>query len=177
VTQAIASSTSLSILPWGLVLVAVVLLIASILLWPIPRRRNPPVPVERLGLPSLAGGPFALAAGPGYEADAAVESAHEGAAEPRGTPAPSRWPFAPAVTPDERERSEDLARRMAEALHEIGPRPPLSETDHLAEQMALIILSGLRDQQDLGLNAGVALTACITDELSHELRQLACTSS
>lgn len=168
VTEAVGTSTSFSTLPWGLVLVGPALLVGGVLVWMIRRRRNRPVPVERLGLPSLAGGPFALAAGPAYEADASQGPDHDGVTEPPW----ARWPFAPSATTGERQRAEDIARIMAEALREMGPVPSCAKTNHLAEQMALIIVSELRDGHDLGLNAGVALTACITDELSHELRRL-----
>ncbi len=161
----------------GLVLVGALLLAGGVLAWVGSRRQNRPLPVERLGLPSLAGGPFALPAGPAYEPEVRVEPAPVDAAEPGGTPAWSRWPFAPATTAGDRERSEAIARIMVQALREIGPAPSCSATTKLAEQLALIIVSDLREDHDLGLSEGVALTASISDELSHELRRYVGTSS
>lgn len=176
-TQAVAGSASLSVIPWGLVVVGIVLLTAGALLWRLRRRRHASEPGELLGLPSLAGGPFALPAVPASEAHATAEPVQTGGAEPPEAPVSSSWPFMPGAATGEHERSEALARLMADALHELGPLPPLSETNHLAEQMAVIIVAEYREHIDLDLNAGVALTACITDQLSYELRQLVSTPS
>lgn len=171
-TQTIGAVSWRSPFLWSLVVAALALLAVAALVWRIRRRRSRPVPPDPLGLPSLAGGPFALPAGPSYEADAPAEPALVDAAEPAGTLAWSRWPFAPATTAGERERSEAIARIMVQALREIGPAPSCSATTRLAEQLALIIVSDLREDHDLGLSEGVALTASISDELSCELHQL-----
>lgn len=173
-TQTIGATTSL---PWSLALALAglfaVALLAAVCVWgwTIRRRQDRPVPVEPLGLPSLAGGPFALPAGPAYQPVEPVERVADDAPGGR-TPAWARWPFAPATTSIERERCEAIARILADALREIGPEPSCSETTHLAEQMALIIVTELREDHDLGLREGVALTASISDELSRELRRL-----
>jgi hypothetical protein len=170
VTQTIGASSSLLAAPWSLVLSVAALVAVGVLGWRIRRRRNRPLPVEPLGLPSLAGGPFALPAGPAHQPGASVEPVTDDVDGGR-PPAWARWPFAPAATTREHERSEAIARIMVQALREIGPAPSCSATTHLAEQLALIIVSDLREDHDLGLSEGVALTASISDELSHELRR------
>jgi hypothetical protein len=163
--QALASSASFSTFPWALLAATAALLAVGAVGWGFRRRRRrrlidvvdaaiwaEPFDEEPIG----AGDP--VAQHPGEEA---IEDGHR-----------QRRPPATVSRGTDRALSDDLARLIAVTLRDLGSVPPASDTDQLAERMAIVIVSELRAHHDFDPSAAVALTASIADELARELRHV-----
>jgi hypothetical protein len=178
--QALASTTSFSVFPWALLAVMVAVLLVGLVLWRMRRRRRQrrnelveAIAEPESGAPADASGEIDVP----RSGTAARHSVEPGSSETTAfrrptTVAPDAPPAQHYVSrASEATLSDDLARLIAITLRDIGSIPLRSDTDALAERMAIVIVSELRAKHDFDPSAAVALTASITDELARELRQ------
>ena len=172
--QAFARSASFSTFPWGLLGVVLAVLALVTVLWGLHRRRRRRRDelVDAIAQPRSTDQALAIEQ---VETNPTVYM--DGQGDPSGTSVvdrPSIVAALPAVSVRaERALSDDLARLIAATLRDIGSVPPSSDTDVLADRMAIVIVAELQTTHDFDPSAAVALTASIADELARELRQVA----
>jgi hypothetical protein len=168
--KALAATTSFSTFPWLLAAVAFLVLLTGLLAWGAHRRRQR----RRDDVVEAIAQPQSEPAAPAPYLAETYDNTHASPAVNGDRPATRPAPMTVSRA-GERALSDDLARLIAITLRDIGSVPPTSDTDALAERMAIVIVSQLQPDHDLDPSASVALTASITDELARELRQVVTT--